>query len=102
MARLVYYLHDDPTAFRIELTGFLAASNAAELERCWRTASSTLGERTFVVNLDSLTSVDDDGRRLLMRWRQLGAKFVGASTYALSVMESLAEPAHAKRKAANY
>jgi hypothetical protein len=102
MARLIYYLHDDPAAFRIELAGALSASNAAELERCWRTGSSTLGKRTFVVNLDSVTSVDDDVRRLLVRWRQLGTKLVGESAYARSVMESIAETALAARKAANY
>ena len=101
MARLVYYLHDDPSAFRIELAGPLSASNAAELERCWRTGSSTLGKRTFVVNLDSVTSVDDDGRRLLVRWRQLGAKLVGESAGARSVIESIGETPLA-RKAANY
>jgi anti-anti-sigma regulatory factor len=102
MARLVYYLHDDPSAFRIELAGALSASNAPELERCWRTGSSTLGKRAFVVNLDSVTSVDDDVRRLLVRWRQLGAKLVGESAYARSVMESIAETAIAARKAASY
>src|ERR1700733_14996476 len=102
MGRLVYYLHDGPSAFRIDLAGVLTASNAAELERCWRTASSTLGKRTFVVSLDSVTSVDEDGRRLLVGWRQLGATFVGESAYARSIVESIAETAHAARKAANY
>ncbi len=102
MARLAYYLHDDPWAFRLELVGALSDGNAVELERCWRTGSSTLGTRAFVVDLGALTSVDDAGRRLLGRWRQLGARFIAESGAAKAVMDSIAEPARAGLKAANY
>lgn len=102
MGRLVYYLHDDPSSLRIQLNGTLSASNAAELERCWRTGSSTLGSRAWVVDLDSLLSVDDAGRRLLLRWRELGARLVGESTAAKAIMESVAESAGTEPRAVNY
>lgn len=101
-APLVFYLHDGPSAFRIELEGALAASNTAELERCWRTASSTLGARAFVVALGSLASVDDAGRRLLVRWREAGALFVAESPEARSILELITDTALLEQKAANY
>jgi anti-anti-sigma regulatory factor len=101
VARLVYYLHDEPSAFRLELAGVLSSGNAAELERVWRTGSSTLGTRAFVVDIDSLTSVDDAGRRLLARWRQLGAALIGESGAARSIAESIERP-NVERKAAGY
>ncbi len=99
--RLIYYLHDDPSAFRLELAGGLSAANSAELERCWRTGSSTLGAREFVVDLRAVTSVDEAGHRLLRRWSQQGAHFVAESTQARSLVESLQET-RTERKAANY
>lgn len=101
MARLVYYLHDDPSTFRLELAGALLAGNAAEVERVWRTGSSTLGTRAFVVDVEGLTSVDDAGRRLLGRWRQLGATFIPESSEARLIVESIEGPG-IERKAAGY
>jgi len=98
----IYYLHDTPSTFRLELNGALSASSAAEVERVWRTASSTLGTRAFVVDLDNLTSVDDAGRRLLVRWRQLGATFIAKSAGAQSIAELIAEGPALERKAAGY
>jgi hypothetical protein len=97
-----YYLHDTPSTFRLELNGALSAVGAAEVERVWRTASSTLGTRAFVVDLDNLTSVDDAGRRLLVRWRQLGASFIAKSAGAQSIAELIAEAPVIERKAAGY
>ncbi|HEV8040619.1 MAG TPA: hypothetical protein VGP62_17240 [Bryobacteraceae bacterium] len=102
MARLLYYLHDEPGAFRLELAGALSAGNLAEIERVWRTGSSTLGTRAFVVDIDSLTSVDDAGRRLLARWRQLGATFIAESSEAKLIVQSIAECPKIERKAAGY
>jgi hypothetical protein len=102
VARLVYYLHDDPSTFRLELAGALLAGTAAEVERVWRTGSSTLGARAFVVDVDSLTSVDDAGRRLLERWRQMGATFIAERSEAKLIVESIAQDAALQRKAAGY
>lgn len=102
MLRPIYYLHDTPTALRLELAGTLSAANAAELERVWRTGSSTLGTRGLVVGLNGVTSVDDAGRRLLARWQQLGATFVAESPVAKAIAESIPEGSVIERKAAGY
>jgi hypothetical protein len=49
-----------------------------------------------------LTSVDDAGRRLLGRWRQLGATFIAESGAAKSILESIVECPGVERKAAGY
>jgi len=102
MARLVHYLHDDPSSFRLELAGALLAGAAAEVERVWRTGSSTLGARAFIVDVDGLTSVDDAGRRLLARWRQLGATFIAERSEARLIVESIVKDSGMERKAAGY
>jgi anti-anti-sigma regulatory factor len=102
MVRFSYYLHDQPLAFRIELSGSLTASNAPELERCWRTAASALGERSLIVEISSLASVDETGRGLLSRWQRQGARFIAESAEARAILVSIAEPAELQRKAANY
>jgi hypothetical protein len=102
VARLVYYLHDDPSTFRLQLAGALLAGTAAEVERVWRTGSSTLGARAFVVDVDSLTSVDDAGRRLLGRWKQMGATFIAECSEAKLIVESIAQDTSLERKAAGY
>jgi len=72
-----YRIHDGAAQFRFQLEGALASADVAELDQCWRTASSTIAGKAFVVDLTSLTAVDESGRQLLNRWRQVGAEFVG-------------------------
>lgn len=71
-----YRIHDSAAQFRFELEGPLASGDVAELDQCWRTAASTIAGKTLVVDLTSLTAIDDSGRQLLNCWRQAGAEFV--------------------------
>jgi len=71
-----YKIHDGAGQFRFELEGALTSGDVAELEQCWRTASSTIAGKALVVDLTALTAIDDSGRQLLNRWRQAGAGFV--------------------------
>jgi hypothetical protein len=72
-----YKIHDGAAQFRFELEGALASSDVAELDQCWRTAASTIAGKALIVDLTSLTAIDDSGRQLLNRWREAGAEFVG-------------------------
>jgi hypothetical protein len=74
--RLSYYLHDTPSSFRFKLAGPLAGDDVDELGQCWRTASSTLGSRAFVVDMVGVTGMDDAGRELLRQCGEQGAHFV--------------------------
>jgi len=71
-----YRIHDAAAQFRFELEGALASGDAAELDQCWRTAASTIAGKALVVDVTSLTAIDESGRKLLNRLRQAGAEFV--------------------------
>jgi len=72
-----YRIHDGAAQFRFQLEGALSAADVAELDQCWRTASSTIAGKALVVDVTSLAAIDDSGRQLLNRWREAGAQFVG-------------------------
>src|SRR2546425_6416045 len=67
-AGLRYYLHDGASAFRFKLAGALTGNDVAELGQCWTTASSTLGSREFLVDIDEVRFVDEQGHELLRQW----------------------------------
>jgi len=71
-----YRIHDGAAQFRFELEGPLGAGDVAELDQCWRTAASTIAGKALVVDLTSLTTIDESGRQLLNRWREAWAQFV--------------------------
>jgi hypothetical protein len=86
---LKYYLHDAASSFRFKLAGSLAGADVAELRQCWNTASSTLGSRPFVVDIDGLRGADQDGRALLREWHAGGARIVAASARARLLAQSI-------------
>jgi len=73
-----YYIHDGARVFRFVLIGRLAGAHVRELEQCYRTASSILKERTFVVDLNGLAGWDEEGRALIEGWREGGAEVLAA------------------------
>jgi hypothetical protein len=79
VSRLRYYMHDGPSSFRFKLAGSLAGADVVELRQCWSAASSTLGSRAFVVDIDELSAVDEAGRELLRQWQEQGAQFLASS-----------------------
>ena len=72
-------IHDGASAFRLKLEGRLAAAGAREVESCWMTARSTIGDKRFIVDLSLTTAVDPSGRELLERLYENNAEFVVAS-----------------------
>jgi len=90
---LRYYMHDGPTAFRFELAGHLDSESAPRLDQDWRTASSAAGDRRLIVDMTFVTGVDEQGRTLLRRWYQEGARFIANSKVSHGLAESiLGEP----------
>ena len=88
-AQPCYYIHDGCFAPRSELAGFLSAELAAEVEACWRTASSTLAGRVLVIDLNRLTGAGEPGRQLL-QWYEPGAHFlITSSTHSDVLIESI-------------
>lgn len=88
-ARLRYYIHDRASSFRFKLAGALAGEDVAELEQCWNSASSTLANRAFVVDVSELSAIDEVGRELLSQWHKRGVEFVATSPWSRSLVESI-------------
>jgi hypothetical protein len=86
---LHYYMHDGPAAFRFELAGDLAPGDAARLEQEWRTASSTIGDRTLIVDLSFVTAIDEAARSLFRRWHAAGAQFAAISPQSRELVETI-------------
>lgn len=86
---LDYYMHDGKTAFRFELAGTLNNEGARRLEQSWRTASSVVGDRRLIVDITFVTSVDEQGRELLVRWHGQGAHLVANSRASRFLAESI-------------
>jgi hypothetical protein len=86
---LQYYMHDGPTAFRIELAGYINDEAERRLDQDWRTASSAIGDRSLIVDMTYVTGVDQRGRALLIRWHREGARLVANSKASRALAESI-------------
>ncbi len=89
MSGLVFYLHDGPDAFRLQLAGSLSRDTAGEVEQARQTAASVIGQRSLIVDLTGLTEVDATGSKLLEEWHALGARLTVISREALARIRSL-------------
>ncbi len=86
---LQYYMHDGPTAFRLELAGNLNGEGVRRLAQDWRTASSAIGGRRLIVDMTFVTSADEDGRALIARWNRDGAQLIANSEASRGLAESI-------------
>jgi hypothetical protein len=73
-----YYIHDSVPTLRFQLIGDLRAANVRELNGSWETARTTLNNRRFLLDVNQLYSVDDDGRAWLIKMKESGAEFLPA------------------------
>jgi hypothetical protein len=91
--RLQYYMHDEPDAFRFELSGSLSGEGAESVYHAWRTALSIIRQRPLTVDITFVEDADERGRSLLLLWRRQGARIVAASRESHALAESiLGEP----------
>jgi hypothetical protein len=86
-----YYIHAGPAAFRFELAGDLDGGDAARLQREWRGASRTIGNRVLVVDMSFVTGIDEAVRSLFRRWYARGAEFAAGSKESRELVESITE-----------
>jgi hypothetical protein len=90
---LQYYLHDEPDAFRLELSGSLSGDGARSVYQAWRTALSIIAARPVVVDITYVVDADQRGRSLLRLWRRRQARIVAASPQSRALAEAiLSEP----------
>jgi hypothetical protein len=86
---LHYYMHDGPAAFRFELAGDMDVNDAERLEQEWRTASSTIGDRTLIIDLSFVRTIDEAARSLFRRWHAGGAQFAAISPQSRLLVETI-------------
>jgi hypothetical protein len=86
---LQYFIHHEPDAFRLELSGILSGDGAQSVYHAWRTALSIIGERPLVVDMTYIVDVDERGRTLIRLWRRHGARIVAASPASCALAESI-------------
>jgi outer membrane protein len=69
---------NDPSATRFKLEGKLAHEWVAEAEKAWIALQNISPASPVVVDLSSVSFVDDPGRALLAQFHSAGAKLVGS------------------------
>jgi anti-anti-sigma regulatory factor len=67
----------DSSATRLFLEGKLSGPCVDELDKCWRESSST--EALLLVDLTSVSFVDEHGKELLARMHNKGIKLISTS-----------------------
>ena len=82
-------LHDGAQSFRFQLDGELVEPAVPELEGSWKTAASTFGARSVVVDFSRVTFVDGAGESLLRRMHREGAEFVARSDYQRQLLRNI-------------
>lgn len=74
-----YYIHDSVKACRLELLGSLHEEHLEEMNGCWQTAKTTLGDRQLILDLRRLGSADSASDRWLADMADQGAAYLPAS-----------------------
>jgi hypothetical protein len=82
-------ISDEPFGQRWVLQGRLCGQWAADLKEKWETMKSTREGRGCRVDLEGVTSVDDEGERVLLKMLSEGALLVASRAYMKYVLESL-------------
>jgi DNA-binding MurR/RpiR family transcriptional regulator len=88
---LKFYLHDSSTAVRFEIAGFLSKDSARDLEQCWETAASIIGDRDTIIDLSYVTGMDPSGQELLRKWNRRGAQLVAISEAARNRLRTMTD-----------
>ena len=86
---LQYYLHDEPDAFRLKLSGRLSGEGAQSVQQAWQTALSIIGARQLIVDMTFVNEADERGRVLLRLWHHNGARIIAASPESCALAESI-------------
>jgi hypothetical protein len=84
-----YYIHDGPTAFRLQLAGNLNEDGARRLEQVWRTATSLTGDKCPNIDITFVTGIDERGRELLAGWHRAGAQLLASSKVSRALAEQV-------------
>ncbi len=82
-------IHHDAKLTRLELEGRLAGPWVKELELCWCSAAGIQQASPVRVDLSSVTFIDEEGRGLLKRMYQEGAKLMASGCLNKCIVEGI-------------
>jgi len=77
----------------LRLEGRLAGPWVQELERCWGSTVGTTTNLPLSVDLSAVTYVDSDGKNLLKKLHQQGAKLVASGCLTSCIVSDIAQVA---------
>jgi anti-anti-sigma regulatory factor len=88
-AMLKITVHDAAGQLCVQLEGRLAGAWVSELECCWHTARASQPCRTLVVDLTSVTFIDQAGCYLLQLMHRDGVRVVASGLMRQDILEHI-------------
>jgi len=76
--------HNESAVTRLVLEGKLAGACVDELDKCWQQAQPPL-----LIDLTSVSFIDDRGKQLLKRMHEQGIKLVSSSLMSRCLIEEI-------------
>jgi len=89
MLKITTLMKADSTVLRLE--GRLAGPWVQELERCWDVTVGMPTNHPLSVDLSSVTYVDSDGKDLLKRIHQQGAKLIASGCLTSCIVNEIVQ-----------
>lgn len=87
MLKITTLLNAKSTVLRLE--GRLAGLWVQELERCWDSTVGTTTDHPLSLDLSAVTYVDSDGKDLLKKIHQQGAKLVASGCLTRCIVNEI-------------
>ena len=83
------YVHDQVPMTSFVLEGKLVGPWVKELENCWKSALVGAPSRTMLVDLADVSFIDYDGRALLARMREKGARLLSTGVLINAIVAEI-------------
>ena len=97
MLKITTLTNAESTALRLE--GRLAGPWVQELERCWDSTVATTTNHPLTVDLSAVTYVDSEGKDLLRKIHQQGAKLVASGCLTSCIVNEIVQVARRGERA---
>jgi ABC-type transporter Mla MlaB component len=82
-------IESEPGMIRLKLEGKLSGPWVEELGRAWTTAKEEAGEAGLLVDLSRVVYIDGEGKALLARLYEQGAKLQAAGCLTRCIVEQI-------------